>query len=350
MKKSEGNGPFSTAGIAFPHEKVYNTKKKGGIGMDNMEMMYDTQYKIKLESIIDEFQLEKIYLPENVRIEIGRPEVNRPGLALAGFFGYFEPLRIQVIGMNEFAYLESLSEEERKIHLDEFISQKPPAIIYTTDLTIDPILLNCAEKYGVPVLRTSRKTSEFMAALIASLNLNLAPRITRHGVLVEVYGEGILLLGDSGVGKSETAIELVKRGHRLIADDAVEIKKVSAKSLVGSAPEMIRHYVELRGIGIVDVRRIFGMGAVKETEKIDMIVKFETWEQGKMYDRFGLDAEFTDIMGIRVPTTTIPVKPGRNLAVILEIAAMNNRQKKMGYNTALEFEKKLMGMIEENER
>ena len=318
--------------------------------MDSMEMMYDTQYKIKLESIINEFQLEKIYMPENKIIEIGRPEVNRPGLALTGFFGYFEPLRIQVIGMNEFAYLESLTEEERTARLDEFVSQKPPAIIYTTELTADPVMLSCAKKYEVPILRTSRKTSEFMAALIASLNLSLAPRITRHGVLVEVYGEGILLLGDSGVGKSETAIELVKRGHRLIADDAVEIKKVSAKSLVGSAPEMIRHYVELRGIGIVDVRRIFGMGAVKETEKIDMIVKFEAWEQGKMYDRFGLDAEYTDIMGIQVPTTTIPVKPGRNLAVILEIAAMNNRQKKMGYNTALEFEKKLMGMIEEGER
>ncbi len=318
--------------------------------MDSMELAYDTRYKVKLESVIDEFQLETIYLPENAKIEIDRPEVNRPGLALAGFFGYFEPLRIQVIGMNEFAYLQSLNEEERAVRLDQFISKKPPAIIYTTDLEVDPILLASAKKYEVPVLRTARKTSEFMAALIASLNLSLAPRITRHGVLVEVYGEGILLLGDSGVGKSETAIELVKRGHRLIADDAVEIKKVSAKSLVGSAPEMIRHYVELRGIGIVDVRRIFGMGAVKETEKIDMIVKFEAWEQGKMYDRFGLDAEYTDIMGIQVPTTTIPVKPGRNLAVILEIAAMNNRQKKMGYNTALEFEKKLMGMIEQNER
>ena len=184
-----------------------------------------------------------------------------------------------------------------------------------------------------------------MAALIGSLNVSLAPRVTRHGILVEVYGEGILILGDSGVGKSETAIELVKRGHRLIADDAVEIKRTSAVTLVGEAPEIIRHYVELRGIGIVDVRRIFGMGAVKVSEKIDMIIKLEQWIQGKMYDRLGLDSEYTEILGIKIPTTTIPVRPGRNLAVILEIAAMNNRQKKLGYNTAVEFNKKLMGQM-----
>ena len=184
-----------------------------------------------------------------------------------------------------------------------------------------------------------------MAAMIASLNVHLAPRITRHGVLVEVYGEGLLLLGDSGVGKSETAIELVKRGHRLIADDAVEVKRVSAKTLVGTAPEIIRHYVELRGIGIVDIRRIFGMGAIKETQSIDLVIKLEQWVQGKMYDRLGLDSETVDILGINVPAITIPVKPGRNLAIILEIAAMNNRQKKMGYNTAEEFNKKLMGQM-----
>ena len=173
------------------------------------------------------------------------------------------------------------------------------------------------------------------------MNVSLAERITQHGVLVEVYGEGVLILGDSGIGKSETAIELVKRGHRLIADDAVEIKKVSAISLVGSAPPLIKHYIELRGIGIVDVRRIFGMGSVKESEKIDMIINFENWVQGKMYDRFGLDSEFTEILGIKIPSITVPVKPGRNLAVIIEIAAMNHRQKKMGYNTAEEFEKRL---------
>ena len=193
-------------------------------------------------------------------------------------------------------------------------------------------------------MRTSDRSSAFTAALIAYLNVQLAPRITRHGVFVEVYGEGILILGDSGVGKSETAIELVKRGHRLIADDAVEIKKVSAKTLVGSAPEIIRHYVELRGIGIVDVRRIFGMGAVKETEKVDLVINLEPWQEGKFYERLGMDTEHTEIMGIQIPSITVPVRPGRNLAIILEIAAMNNRQKKMGYNTAIEFNKKLMGM------
>ena len=192
------------------------------------------------------------------------------------------------------------------------------------------------------MLRSPQLTSAFMSALIGSLSLHLAPRITRHGVLVEVYGEGMLILGDSGIGKSETAIELVKRGHRLIADDAVEIKRVSDKTLVGSAPEMIRHYVELRGIGIVDIRRIFGMGAVKMSEKIDLVVQIEFWNSEKSYDRFGTETEYIDIMGIQIPQYTIPVNPGRNLAVILEIAAMNHRQKKMGYNTGAELEKKLM--------
>ena len=217
--------------------------------------------------------------------------------------------------------------------------------MFTTDLPIsDDQVLVCREN-GVPLLRTQMLTSAFMSALIASLNVSLAPRITRHGVLVEVYGEGILMLGDSGVGKSETAIELVKRGHRLIADDAVEIKRVSATTLVGSAPEIIRHYVELRGIGIVDVRRLFGMGAVKLTEKIDLVIALEQWVQGKMYDRFGLESEYTEILGINIPSITIPVRPGRNLAIIIEIAAMNSRQKKMGYNTAEEFNKRLMGQI-----
>ena len=308
--------------------------------MDSNEFIYHTL----LDGIISEFQLEVLYKPDKPA-EISRSDVSRPGLALAGFFGYFEPARIQVIGNNEFAYLHSLTEEERLEHMKAFLSHRPAAVVYSTSLEVPEAVVEIARQYEVPILRTPRRTSEFMAALIASLSVSLAPRITRHGVLVEVYGEGILILGDSGVGKSETAIELVKRGHRLIADDAVEIRKVSAKTLVGSAPEIIRHYVELRGIGIVDVRRIFGMGAVKDTEKIDMIIKFELWEQGKMYDRLGLDAEYTEIMGINVPTTTIPVKPGRNLAVIMEIAAMNNRQKKMGYNTAVEFNKKLMGKL-----
>ena len=303
-------------------------------------------YTVELSKIINEFSLEKIYLPEEPeKILVHLSDVNRPGLQLAGFFDHFEPQRIQIIGKVEHKYLESLDEESRRKSIMGFLETHPVAVIFSSSLEIFPEFTELGEYFEIPILRTASTTSDFMAALIAYLNIMLAPRITRHGVLVEVYGEGILILGDSGVGKSETAIELVKRGHRLIADDAVEIKRVSAKTLVGSAPEIIRHYVELRGIGIVDVRRIFGMGAVKDTEKIDYIVKFEPWVQGKMYDRFGLESETTEILGIKIPTTTIPVRPGRNLAVILEIAAMNNRQKKMGYDTAVEFNKKLMGQM-----
>ena len=303
-------------------------------------------YSVELTKIIDEFSLEKIYLPEDgEKILVHLADVNRPGLQLAGFFDHFEPQRIQIIGKVEHKYLEYLDDDQRRAAITGFLETKPVAVIFSSSLEIFPEFSELGEYFEVPILRTGETTSAFMAALIASLNISLAPRITRHGVLVEVYGEGILILGDSGVGKSETAIELVKRGHRLIADDAVEIKRVSAKTLVGSAPEIIRHYVELRGIGIVDVRRIFGMGAVKDTEKIDYIINLEPWVQGKMYDRFGLDTEYTEILGIRIPTTTIPVKPGRNLAIIMEIAAMNNRQKKMGYDTAVEFNKKLMGQM-----
>jgi len=304
------------------------------------------QYSISLKALISEFSLREIYLPapaENIMIT--SMEVDRPGLALAGFFKKFEAARIQLIGNAEYRYLESLEPEVRAGRIKAFLEAKPSAVIVAAGIATSEDIIEYAKAFGVPILATDEKTTDLMAALIASLNVHLAPRITRHGVLVEVYGEGMLLLGDSGVGKSETAIELVKRGHRLIADDAVEIKRVSAKALVGTSPEIIRHYVELRGIGIVDIRRIFGMGAVKNTEKIDLVIKLEPWIQGKMYDRLGLDNETIDILGIAVPAITIPVKPGRNLAIILEIAAMNNRQKKMGYNTAEEFQKKLMGQM-----
>ena len=301
-------------------------------------------YSVPLGSIIEEFQLEEVNGPDYRDRRVVRNEVNRPGLALAGFSGYFEPERIQVIGLSESDYISRLPEEKQKKVFEQFFSLDPVAVVFSTSLPVNDNILEAASRHGIPILRTAMKTSEFTAALVASLSVSLAPRITRHGVLVEVYGEGVLILGDSGIGKSETAIELVKRGHRLIADDAVEIKKVSAKSLVGSAPALIRHYVELRGIGIIDVKRIFGMGAVKDTEKIDLVIQLEPWIQGKMYDRFGLETETTDIMGIKIPTTRIPVRPGRNLAVILEIAAMNNRQKKMGYDTAKEFNERLMNL------
>ena len=303
----------------------------------------ESEYSISLQKIIDEFQLDIVYCPGPAEeIMIKNTEVNRPGLALSGFFGNFEPSRIEIIGRAEHSYLEQLSTDDRILKVRAFIDQKPSCVIVSTALPFFDEMYDEAKKVGVPLLRTKDKTSPLMAALIASLNTHLGPRITRHGVLVEVYGEGILILGDSGVGKSETAIELVKRGHRLIADDAVEIKRVSAKTLVGSAPEIIRHYVELRGIGIVDVKRLFGVGAVKDTEKINLVINLEHWENGKMYDRLGLDNETIDILGIELPSITIPVKPGRNLAIIFEIAAMNNRQKRMGYNTAEEFNKRLM--------
>jgi HPr kinase/phosphorylase len=300
-------------------------------------------YTIPLSSLIEEFGLSPVYLPDDAeKLLISNTEVNRPGLALAGFFEKFEQSRVQLIGIAEYRYLEERDETRRNAKIDDFFRHKPVAVILTTGLTPFPRMEEMAKANGVPLLVAREKTSPFMAALIAFLNVQLAPRITRHGVLIEVYGEGLLILGDSGVGKSETAIELVKRGHRLIADDAVEIKRVSAKRLVGEAPEIIRHYVELRGIGIVDVRRLFGMGAVKNSEGIDLVINLEPWVQGKMYDRLGLDSQTMNILGIEIPSITIPVKPGRNLAIILEIAAMNNRQKKMGYNTAEEFNKKLM--------
>ncbi len=302
-------------------------------------------YSIPLSKLIKEFSFEEIYVPEG-EVKISNPEVNRPGLALAGYFELFEPTRMQIIGKAEHRYLSELSAEDRAFSIRNFMATGCAAVIITTGLEVFEDFVGCAREFSVPLLRTRDTTSSLMASLIASLNLHLAPRITRHGVLVEVYGEGLLLLGDSGVGKSETAIELVKRGHRLIADDAVEIKRASAKALVGSAPEIIRHYVELRGIGIVDVRRLFGMGAVNDTEKIDLVINLEHWVQGKMYDRLGLDEEKVNILGIELPSITIPVKPGRNLSIILEVAAMNNRLKKMGYNTAEEFNKKLMSQLE----
>ena len=303
----------------------------------------EESYSVKLLKVIEEFNLESMYLPdlpENILISCTR--VNRPGLQMVGFYDHYEQQRLQIIGKVENLYLETLPKKERMMRLEDFFKSLPAGVIYTSSIDIDKSVIALAEKYRVPLLRTSKSTSDFMAALIAFLNVELGPRITSHGVLVEVYGEGILLLGDSGVGKSETAIELLKRGHRLIADDAVEIKRVSATSLVGRAPEIIRHYVELRGIGIVDVRRLFGMGAVKESEKIDLVINLESWQQDKMYDRLGLDEQTTEILGIKIPSIVLPVSSGRNLSVVIEVAAMNNRQKKMGYNTAEEFNKRLM--------
>ncbi len=313
--------------------------------------MDDFTSRVDLQKIITEEALQVLYTPdEPSKIMVSSSDVNRPGLALAGFFDHFDHKRIQILGNAESVYLKNMSEELRRERLTAFFQRNPVAVVSSHGNKPDEMMIELASYFEVPLLYTEENTSDFMAALIAYLHVQLAPQITRHGVLVEVYGEGILITGDSGVGKSETAIELIKRGHRFIADDAVELRRVSAKAIVGTAPDILKYYIELRGIGIVDVRRLFGMGSVKETEKVDMIIHLEPWVQGKMYDRLGLDNDFTDIMGIQIPTTTIPVKPGRNLAIIFEIAAMNNRQKKMGYNTAEEFNQKLMqsmGVTEE---
>lgn len=299
-------------------------------------------FKVSLKKIIDEFKLESIFVPKDAEeIFINQNDVTRPGLQLMGFYEYFNPERIQIIGKMEFAYLSTIDENMRRERLEKLFSQRISALIITRELPYFAEMLEFAKQYEVPLLRSKESTSNLMSGLIAFLNLNLAPRITRHGVLIEIYGEGVFITGESGVGKSETAIELVKRGHRLVADDAVEIRKVSNISLVGSSPDNIRHFLELRGIGIINARRLFGMGAVKLTEKIDLIVEMELWNPEKIYDRMGVDNQYTSILGVKVPSLTIPVKPGRNLAVIMEVAAMNNRQKKMGYNAAQELLDKL---------
>ncbi|MBP3759981.1 MAG: HPr(Ser) kinase/phosphatase [Ruminococcus sp.] len=294
-------------------------------------------FKVSLQKVIDEFKLETIYIHKDAKdIMIDENDVNRPGLQLMGFYEYFNPERIQIIGKMEFAYLSTIDEKTRKERLQLLFAQRLPALIITRELPYFSEMLELAKEYEVPLLRSKESTSNFMSGLIAFLNLNLAPRVTRHGVLIEIYGEGVFITGESGVGKSETAIELVKRGHRLVADDAVEIRKVSNISLVGSSPDNIRHFLELRGIGIINARRLFGIGAVKMTEKLDLVVELEQWNSEKVYDRMGVDTEYVTLLGVKVPALTIPVKPGRNLAVILEVAAMNNRQKKMGYNAAAE--------------
>ena len=300
---------------------------------------------VKLTKLVQEMNLKNLTPEvdmEHVRITL--PDINRPALQLTGYFEHFASERVQIIGYVEYTYLMHLNPEERKRSFENFVSKQIPCVIFTTMTEPDEDMLDMGRKYNVPILVTEKTTSNFMAEIIRWLNVQLAPCISIHGVLVDVYGEGVLIMGESGIGKSEAALELIKRGHRLIADDAVEIRRVSAKSLVGQAPENIRHFIELRGIGIINARRIFGMGAVKMTEKIDIVINMELWDPQKVYDRMGLDNEYTEILGIKVPVLTIPVKPGRNLAVIIEVAAMKNRQKKMGYNAA----KELYRRVQEN--
>ena len=294
-----------------------------------------SEFSVPLSQILDRLGLEKGYVAENYEdTKISTVEINRPGLELTGYFEFFDNKRIQVLGNTEFAYLGRFGSEAQRMVLDSIFRFGPPAVIICRELAPSNVILESAKLHKVSIFATDENTSDLTARLVQYLNRELAPRITRHGVLVEVYGEGCLLTGDSGVGKSETAIELIKRGHRLVADDAVEILRTNANTLIGQSPQNIRHFIELRGIGIINARQLFGMGAVKTSEKIDMVVNLELWDNAKVYDRMGLENQYMDILGVEVPALTIPVKPGRNLAVIIEVAAMNNRQKKMGYNAA----------------
>ncbi len=307
-----------------------------------------TSYHVSLKKLIEEFDLEVLHGAKNLeQTEVEEDSINRPGLQLVGFYEDFAYERIQIVGRMEKRYLEKLNKREREKSFAQLFSYEIPALILSRGETPFEECLDMARKYDRTVLRSQEVTGELISNLTTALKTYLSPRITRHGVLLEVHGEGVLLLGESGVGKSEVAVELIKRGHRLIADDAVEIRRTIAKKLTGTAPELIRHYIELRGVGIIDVRRIFGMSAVKESQEIDLIVNLETWKEGMVYDRLGLENFYTSILDVRVPTLTIPVKPGRNLAVIIEVAAMNNRHKKMGFNAAQEFAQQINAQFDQ---
>lgn len=306
-----------------------------------------SEYSVSLKKMIDDLRFEVVYLPQEAgKIYISSKEVNRPGLVFVGYDAYFDNKRVQFMGLNETEYLKSLTPEKRYRAMERLFEKRPSLVIVTRSLPCLDGMLALADQYSVPVIRTANSTSGCMSEIIPYLSRELAERIVRHGVMIEVYGEGVLILGDSGIGKSETAMELIKRGHRLIADDAVEIRKVSSTTLLGSAPNNIRHFMELRGVGIINARRIFGMGSVKMTEKIDMIVQLEPWDKDKVYERLGVDEDYAEILGNKVPVTVVPVCPGRNLSIIIEAAAMNNRQRKMGYNAARELLHKL-GMTDE---
>ena len=301
-----------------------------------------TAYEVTLEKIIKEFDLQVLVLPKPAdEIFIRSADVNRPGLQLAGFFEVFDERRPQVLGESEIVFMNRYTREEARECYLRFFQANPPMVILAKGLEAPQEMIDAAREAGIPLLTTTENTSTFISSLILFLNTELAPRLTRHGVLMEVYGEGMFIIGDSGVGKSETAVELIKRGHRLVADDAVELRKITAKRISGTSPDNIRHFLELRGIGIINARRIFGMGAIKSSVDVDLIVNLELWDESKVYDRMGMEDHFTEILGVKIPSITIPVKPGRNTAVILEVAAMNHREKKLGYNAAHELLQRL---------
>ena len=302
-----------------------------------MDNAADGARAVRLGDIVQEFELEVLRAGTDFESAPVRTfDVNRPGLPLSGFFEHFDTERLLVIGLTETTYLKGMEDQQRLERFDRLLSYPVPALILTRGLEPAPECMEMAERHDRTILRTGVRTSEFISSLISSLYNRLAPQITRSGVMMEIYGEGVLFQGESGVGKSEVAIELLKRGHRLIADDAVVIQVTNHRTLEASAPELIQGYMELRGIGVIDVSRLLGMGAIKMSQQIDMVVNLEPWDDNAVYDRFGLESIHTEIMGIKLPAVTIPVKPGRNLASIVEVAAMNNRNRKMGHNAALE--------------
>ena len=306
-------------------------------------------YGIPLSTLAKEFHWDIAYESSNFSsIRLTVEDLSRPGLSLAGYFEHFEPMRLQVFGNAERGYMSKLSEQERERIYDRLFAFHFPALVIARNIQPDAQCLAMARKHDVTVMRSGEATSTLISAIITYLKAALAPSISRHGVLMEIYGEGILLVGDSGIGKSEAAVELLKRGHRLIADDAVEIRQVSSNSLVGTAPELIRNYIELRGIGIINVAKLFGIGAIKLENEINLVVNIVPWDTHQVYDRLGLEDQYTEILGVKIPMSTIPITPGRNLAVILEVAAMNNRQRRMGYNAALEFTEQINRHFAEN--
>ena len=294
-------------------------------------------YKVKLTSLIEKMELTNCTPDVDVEsIEVTQTDVNRPALQLAGFFDYFDSDRIQIIGNVEHAYLRKQTKEKYMEIMGRLLEYNIPCVVFCRNLDIEPDLIVAATEHGIPILRTEMTTSAFMAEVIRWLNVEMAPRITIHGVLVDVYGEGVLIMGESGIGKSEAALELIKRGHRLVSDDVVVIKKVSDDTLIGTAPDITRHFIELRGIGIIDVKTLFGVESVKNTQSINLAIMLEEWDKDQEYDRLGLEEQYTEFLGNKVVCHKIPIRPGRNLAIIVESAAVNYRQKKMGYNAARE--------------
>ncbi|MEZ3486839.1 MAG: HPr(Ser) kinase/phosphatase [Lachnospiraceae bacterium] len=298
--------------------------------------------RVELKKVVEKMDLKN--LTPNVDIadkSIEIPDINRPALQLTGYFEHFDSDRVQLIGYVEYTFLEKLDEEKKREIYTQLLSYQIPCIVFSRDLRPEPMLLEMAEKANIPVFNTEKKTAQFTAEIIRWLNVELAPCISIHGVLVDVYGVGVLIMGESGIGKSEAALELIKRGHRLVSDDVVEIRKVSDATLVGTAPDITRHFIELRGIGIVDVKTLYGVQSVRETQNIDLVITLEDWDKDKKYDRLGMEEEYTEFLGNKIVCHQLPIRPGRNLAIIVETAAINYRQKKMGYNAAQELYKRV---------